>query len=79
MPEINGQSIMMAVQAVDQTIQSLIAQIATAHEDDATDLEDELQSYMSTATDLRIGYEAALKLSSNLPPYATLVRPWKKP
>ena len=74
MPEVNGRTLMMAVQAVDAKVQELSAQVEQADADEATDLEDSLLSYMKAADDLREAYEAALKLSSNLPPYAKLVR-----
>ena len=73
MPEVNGRTLVMAVQAVDAQVQALSKQIVAAGEDDATDLEDLLLTYMKAADELRTAYEAALKLSSNLPPYARLV------
>ena len=63
----------MAVQAVDAQVQALLKQIDAASENDATDLEDLPLSYMKAADELRTAYEAALKLSSNLPAYARLV------
>ena len=73
MPEINGQTLMMAVQAVNVRINALAEEADRAEGLEARDLEDLLMSYMSAATALRKGYEEALKLSSNLPPYDELV------
>ena len=74
MPEVNGRTLVMAVQAVDAQVRTLSRQIdAASEDDDVTDLEDLLLSYMNTAAELRTAYEAALKLTSNLPPYAKLV------
>jgi len=74
MPEINGQVLMMAVQAVDARIQALEIEADQAEGLAARDLEDLLASYVSAASALRKGYEEALRLSSNLPPYEKLVR-----
>ncbi len=74
MPEIDGHTLMMAVQAVDARIHALEVEADQAEGLAARDLEDLLMSYMLTASTLRKGYEEALKLSSNLPPYEKLVR-----
>lgn len=73
MPEINGITLMMAIQAVE----SKMNDIERCLQDDAcpngAELESLLLSYDKAATALRIGYEAALKGSSNLPPYEELI------
>ena len=74
MPEVNGRTLVMAVQAVDAQVRTLSRQIdAASEDDDVTDLEDLLLSYMNAAAELRTAYEEALKMSSNLPAYAKLV------
>lgn len=72
MPEINGRTLMMAIQAVDFKINDILKQLGDAKDDDG-ELEILLLSYEKAAGSLRIGYEEALKTVSNLPPYETLV------
>jgi hypothetical protein len=75
MPDVNGRSLMMAVQAVDAKIRSLEAHIDGAGEDDdVSDAEELLLAYSKAAEDLRTAYEIARLTSSNLPPYGRLVR-----
>ncbi len=74
MAEVDGQTLLMAVQAVHGQIRALEAQIDRAGEDeDVTDLEDLLTGYMQAADALRAAYEAEELVSSNLPPYQMLV------
>lgn len=80
MADLDGRTLMMAVQAVDAQIHSLSAQIDHAGEDDdVIDLEDLLSGYAQAADALRAAYEAAELSSSNLPPYDTLVRAADRP
>jgi hypothetical protein len=73
MPSIDGNTLMMAIQAVDAKITFLCDQIDTIGEDgDATDYEDELLAYTKAAAALKLSYEEALKSSSNLPIYENL-------
>jgi hypothetical protein len=67
---------MMAVQAVDEKLRAITAKIDAAAEDDddVSDLEYELMSYEKAAQELRIAYEAAVKMASNLPAYDKLVK-----
>jgi hypothetical protein len=75
MPQVNGRTLMMAIQAVDEKMNALQAQIDRAGEDDdPTDAEDLLLTYQQAADDLRAAYENARAETSNLPPYARLVR-----
>jgi hypothetical protein len=70
MADIDGQTLLMAVQAVQAQIHSLEAQIDQAGEDDdVSDQEDLLMGYMRAADTLRVAYEAEELTSSNLPPY----------
>lgn len=71
MADIDGQTLLIAVQA---QIHSLETQIDQAGEDDdVSDQEDLLMGYMRAADTLRVAYEAEELTSSNLPPYDRLV------
>lgn len=76
MPEISGNALMMAIQAVDETIHRLKAMVERTEPDhpDLADMEEALLAYCDTADELRRSYEVVLRLSSNLPAYARLVR-----
>jgi hypothetical protein len=74
MPEINGRTLMMAIQAVDFKINDIVTQLEDASDPDGGELELLLLSYEKAAASLKVGYEEALKTISNLPPYETLVR-----
>jgi hypothetical protein len=76
MAEVNEIALMMAIQAVDEKIWALKAQIDQTDEDDdgIGYVADEMLSYMKAAHNLRTSYENALKPSDSLPPYAKLVR-----
>lgn len=74
MANVDGQTLLMAVQAVQAQIRALEAQIDRAGEDDdVSDQEDLLMGYVKVADALRIAYEAEELVSSNLPPYDMLV------
>jgi len=74
MADIDGQTLLMAVQAVQAQIHLLEAQIDQAGEDDdVSDQEDLLMGYMRAADTLRVAYEAEELTSSNLPPYDRVV------
>ena len=74
MADIDGQTLLMAVQAVQMLIHSLETEIDQAGEDDdVSDQEDLLMGYMRAAATLRLAYEAEEMASSNLPPYDRLV------
>ncbi len=76
MPEVRGPTLMMAIQAVDDKVQGLVARLDAADPDaeDVTDLEDELLRYEKAASELKVAYEAAVKMASNLPAYDKLVK-----
>lgn len=74
MAQIDGQTLLMAVQAVQAQIRQIDEAIARAGEDDdVTDLEDLLAGYTRAADALREAYEAEERVSGNLPPYDMLV------
>lgn len=71
MPEVSGNTLVMAIQAVDGEIQRL------------SELPDEqmvpedyllLEAYLKSADELELAYAEALQHAINLPPYAQLVR-----
>ncbi len=76
MPEVRGPTLMVAIQAVDDKVQALVARLDAADPDveDVTDLEDELLSCEKAAAELKAAYEAAVKMASNLPAYDKLVK-----
>jgi hypothetical protein len=74
MAEVNGRTLMLAIQAVDAKMRTLQARLELAgDEDDAADAEEMLMSYEGAAENLRAAYEIARLAASNLPPYAELV------
>ena len=74
MAEINGRTLMMAVQAVNAKIRGLSQEIENAQDDaDLINLEDLLLAYSKAADDLRDAYRTECEFSSNLPPYEKLV------
>jgi hypothetical protein len=76
MADVNGIALMWAICAVDDKVWALQTQIDSGNKNDPAlpDLEDELLSYMNTATDLRQAYEEACRHSSKLTAYEKLVR-----
>lgn len=74
MANVDGQTLLMAVQAVQAQIRLLEMQIDHASEDDdISDQEDLLMGYSKAADALRLAYEAEELSSSNLPPYDMLI------
>jgi len=75
MAQVDGQALLMAVQAVQAQIRLLSEEMdQSAEDDDLTDQEDLLAGYMRAADALRVAYEAEKLVSSNLPPYDSLVK-----
>lgn len=74
MANVDGQTLLMAVQAVQAQIRFLEVQIDHANEDDDIGgQEDLLMGYSKAAEALRLAYEAEELSSSNLPPYDMLI------
>lgn len=73
MPEINGITLMMAIQAVESKMNELERRLQDEACQNGAELESLLLSYDKAATALRIGYEEALGLAGNLPPYEELL------
>lgn len=71
MANITGPALMMALQAVDEKMRRMHAEIEAA-DDDAPDLdylEDLYMAYSKTAHELRVGYDEEFAKSGNLPEY----------
>lgn len=75
MPDINGRTLMLAIQAVDAKIRALQASLDAAGDDEdaGADAEEMLLSYEGAADELRSAYEIARLSVSNLPPYTELI------
>ncbi len=76
MAEVNEIALIMAIQAVDEKMCALEAQMEEADLEDSElpDLQLEYLDYMKAAHALRAAYEGALVPGDSLPPYAELVR-----
>lgn len=73
MPDVSGNTLLMAVQAVDDAIKALELRLRqpTAELDDT----EMLLSYTRAAEELRSAYEIARLNTGNLPPYEEVVAP----
>lgn len=74
MPNINGRTLALAIQAVDFKIADLEQTIDSLPADEGSELETLLLSYTNAAEALKRAYQEALAESDNLPPYEKLVR-----
>lgn len=75
MIQISAYALEAAIQAVDEKIWGLKAEMEQAAESgDPSDLEDEIMGYMKAADSLRTSYEEAIKQRYSLTPYEKLVR-----
>ncbi len=76
MADVEGSTLMLAIQAVNAKVRALQAAFDAAGDDEdaAADAEELMLSYEGAAEELRAAYEIARLTASNLPPYATLVR-----
>lgn len=75
MIEISAYALEAAIQAVDEKIWGLKAEMEqVAESGDPSDLEDEIMGYMKAADSLRTSYEEAIKQRYSLMPYEKLVR-----
>jgi len=74
MPNVNGKTLALAIQAVDFKMADLEITIDSLPPDEGSDLESLLLSYANAAHALKQAYIEALSESSNLPPYEKLVR-----
>lgn len=74
MPNINGRTLAMAIQAVDFKIADLEKKIDALPSDQGAEIESLLLSYENAAEALKHAYREALSEADNLPPYDKLVR-----
>lgn len=74
MPNINGKTLVLAIQAVDFKMANLEQTIDSLPPDEGSELESLLLSYTNAAHALKQAYQEALTESTNLPPYEKLVR-----
>lgn len=74
MPNVNGRTLVMAIQAVDFKIADLEKTVDELPPDRGADLESLLLAYENAAEVLKGAYAEALSEASNLPPYEKLVR-----
>ena len=72
MPEVSGNTLLMAVQAVDDAIKALEARLRQPAGDPLDDTE-MLLSYTRAADELRSAYEIARLNTGNLPPYDEVI------
>lgn len=74
MPNVNGRTLVLAIQAVDFKMAEIERELDTSPADKGAELESLLLSYDNAAADLRRAYQEARSEADNLPPYEKLVR-----
>jgi hypothetical protein len=74
MADVSGNTLLMAVQAVNDAIAALDERIRDGSDDPLDDTQ-MLMSFTRAAEELRACYEVARLTSSNLPPYEALIEP----
>jgi hypothetical protein len=74
MPDVDGNTLVMAIRAVDDKIHTLETARDLAGDDSADDFFEAIMAFDKAAHRLKIGYEHALRMANNLPPYESLVR-----
>lgn len=74
MPNINGRTLALVIQAVDFKMADLERTIDELPFDKGSELESLLLSYTNAAEALKCAYQEALVEVDNLPPYEKLVR-----
>ncbi len=74
MPNVNGRTLVLAIQAVDFKIANLEESIDSLPANQGSELESLLLNYTNAAEALKQAYAIAVTESSNLPPYEKLVR-----
>lgn len=73
MPEVDGNTLVMAIQAVDDKLRALETARDLAGADKADDYFEEIMAFDNAAHKLKVAYEHALRMANNLPPYEKLV------
>ncbi len=79
MPNINGRTLALAIQAVDFKMSDLERIINSKPPDQGAELESLFLSYSNAAEALKLAYKEALLEVDNLPPYEDLVHDENKP
>lgn len=74
MPNVNGRTLVLAIQAVDFKIANLEESIDSLPANQGSELESLLLNYTNAAEALKQAYAIAVTESSNLPTYEKLVR-----
>lgn len=74
MPDVSGNTLLMAVQAVEDAIKTLEVRLRHPEGDPLNDTE-MLLSYTHAAEELRVAYEIARLNTTNLPSYDEVVAP----
>ena len=74
MPNVNGKTLAMAIQAVDFKMADLERTIDSLSDSEGGELESLLLSYTNAAEALKRAYAEAVAETSNLPSYKKLVR-----
>jgi hypothetical protein len=74
MPNVNGRTLAIAIQAVDCKMADIEREIDALSADKGADLESLLLSYENAAEALKRAYHEACSEADNLPPYEKLVR-----
>lgn len=72
MPEVDGNTLVMAIQAVDDKLRALETARELAGEEGADDYVEEIMAFDNAAQKLKVAYEHALMMANNLPPYEKL-------
>lgn len=74
MPNVNGTTLVLAIQAVDFKMADIERTIDNLPPDQGADLESLLLGYTNAAEALKHAYQEARSEIDNLPPYESLVR-----
>jgi len=74
MPNVNGRTLVIAIQAVDFKMVNIEREIEALPADKGAELESLLLSYENAAEALKRAYQEACSEADNLPPYEKLVR-----
>ena len=74
MAEVDGLTLMMAIQAVNAEIRRYEQLLSSETLRDPEEIQSLIFSYEKTADELKTAYESEWKEGSNLPPYDELIR-----
>ena len=74
MAEVDGLTLMMAIQAVNAEIRRYEQLLTSETLRDPEEIQSLIFSYEKTAEELKAAYESEWKEGTNLPPYSELIR-----